>query len=83
MNVSQTSDGRRQYAADEPAVKRVLVQIDPDQREFAESRGYDVQPFEAELLPGCPWMFWHRVRPLSGRHTVAIDLPPMFQVTSL
>jgi len=58
----------------------VRVTVDPRYADEARERGYDTEPFDAELLPGVPWMFWHRVRPLGGRHAAPLDLPPMFRV---
>jgi hypothetical protein len=62
-------------------ITRVKVRVDPKYREIALKNGYDVEPFDARLLAtDYPWMFWHRVKPLTGRHCAPIDLPPMFNL---
>ena len=63
--------------------KIVRVEIDPDFRQVAMNMMYDVEPFDAELIGGGHSMFWHCVRPLSGKHAAEIDLPPMFKITVL
>jgi hypothetical protein len=62
----------------------VHVEVDHDYREVATRRGYDVEPFDAVLIGGAPWVFWHRVRALSGKHTAEVlDLPPMFKISPI
>lgn len=60
--------------------KRVRVQIAPQHRDYALKEGFDIEPFDAEIAGASEWIAWHRVRPLSGRHTAVVDLPPMFDV---
>ncbi len=48
-------------------------------RVFIEMDGREIDAFTGTLEPGCPWAFWHRVRPDAGH----FDLPPIFRVQKI